>query len=67
MTVTLVAWPETSTMLSSVPKKSAMATSSSRVSGFSPEATRLADTEVPYLVMASWAALLTTGSPELPT
>ena len=47
MVVTKTPCPETVTMLSSVPSSAESSCSSSRCSGFSPEATRLAETLVP--------------------
>jgi hypothetical protein len=47
MVVTKTPWPETMTTASSVPRKEASSCSSSRCSGFSPEATREAETLVP--------------------
>jgi len=47
MVATLVAWPPTMTIASSHPRNRASSPSSSRWSGFSPDAIRLADTDVP--------------------
>src|SRR5262249_10338463 len=66
ITVTKIPWPETVTIASSQPRKRASSCSSSRWSGFSPLATRLAETLVPYRSTASCAARVTWGSPERP-
>ena len=66
MVVTNTPCPETVTTLSSVPRNAASSCSSSRWSGFSPEATRLAETLVPYRATASCAARVTFASPDKP-
>ena len=65
-TETFVACPLTRTIASSQPRNRARAVSSSRWTGRSPDATRLAETEVPYRTVAIAAARVTSGSPERP-